>query len=62
MPAASLCEAMVELVEVGALLEAVRGLELKVDGRVNERRVRIRWGALEKNLQELITDLTKVHT
>ena len=49
---------MVELVEVGALLEAVRGLELKVDGRANERRrycvSRIKRDVIETRLQELV--------
>ena len=69
VPEASLREAllviggaMVELVELGAV-EVVQLVaevpKLLVDGRDNERRVKIRWGALEKNLQELITELTR---
>ena len=59
VPEASLREAllviggaMVELVELGAV-EVVQlvaeVVKLLVDGRDNERRVKIRWGALEKN-------------
>ena len=58
MPAASLCEALVEHVELGALLEAVRGLELKEDERANERRrycvSRINADVIETRLQELV--------
>ena len=53
---------LVELVELGAVAVVqlvAEVLRLLVDGRANERRVRIRWGALEKNLQELITELTE---
>ena len=72
VPEASLREALLviggamvelaELVELGAV-EVVQlvaeVLKLLVDGRDNERRVKISGGALEKNLQELITDLTR---
>ena len=57
MPAASLCEAIVERVELSALLEAVRGLELKEDEKANERRrycvSRVKGSVIETRLQEL---------